>query len=180
VIGAITAGLYGTGVPPVTNSYESIATVSLGSTQAYIDFTSIVGTYKHLQIRAMGAFTSGGGSCDVEFNSDTTGTNYYQHALFGSGTSAGAGSGNNKALGFQLDSAAVGGGVMDLLDYSNTNKYKTTRTLSGNDTNGGGYIVLRSGLWKNTAAITSIRIIPASGSGLFTSGSHFALYGIKG
>lgn len=164
--------------PRVTNAYESIATVSLSSSQAYIDFTSIVNTYKHLQIRASASQTSGGGSCDVEFNSDTTSTNYYQHALFGSGSSAGSGSGNNKALGFQLDSAAIGGGVMDILDYSNTNKLKTTRTLSGNDTNGGGYIVLRSGLWSNTAAISSIRIYPSSGS--FTSGSHFALYGIKG
>lgn len=179
MIGAITAGLYGTGVPPVTNSYESIATVLVGSGGvASVSFSSIVGTYKHLQIRAYASQSSGGGSCDVEFNSDTTGTNYYQHALFGSGSAAGAGAGNNKALGFQLDSAAIGGGVMDILDYSNTNKYKTTRTLSGNDTNGGGYIVLRSGLWSNTSAITAITIKPSSGN--FTQYSSFALYGIKG
>jgi hypothetical protein len=29
---------------------------------------------------------------------------------------------------------------MDILDYDNTNKYKVTRSLGGDDTNGGGEV----------------------------------------
>jgi hypothetical protein len=161
------------------NSYESIQTVTVGAGgQSSISFSAIPATYKHLQIRALARISTSGGSCPVEFNSDTNSSNYYQHVLFGSGASAGTGSGNDKTFGFQLDSGQPGGGVMDILDYTNTNKYTTVRTLSGNDTNGGGYITLRSGLWSNTAAITSITIYPSAGN--FTQYSSFALYGIKG
>jgi hypothetical protein len=173
------SALLDAGVAASTNSYESIQTVTVGAGGVgSITFTTIPSTYKHLQIRAAAQISTSSGSCPVEFNSDTNSSNYYQHVLFGSGASAGAASGNNNTFGFQLDSAQPGAGVMDILDYTNTNKYTTVRTLSGNDTNGGGYITLRSGLWSNTAAITNIRIYPASGN--FNQYSSFALYGIKG
>lgn len=175
----VVAGLLTSGAAPDNGQFESIATVTIGAGGASsASFNSIAGTYKHLQIRAMGSLTSGGGECKIEFNGDTTVTNYYNHVLYGSGSTAAAASANNTSFGFQLDSAAVGGGVLDILDYANTNKYKTARNLSGNDTNGGGYITFRSGLWKNTNAITDITIRPASGN--FAQYSQFALYGIKG
>jgi len=53
VIGAITAGLYAGGVPPVTNSYESIATVTVGSGGASsASFSSIPSTFKHDKLLA--------------------------------------------------------------------------------------------------------------------------------
>jgi hypothetical protein len=67
--------------------------------------------------------------------------------------------------------------VIDILDYTNTNKYTTVRTLGGYDNNGSGAVALFSGLWLNTAAITSIQ------TGAFFAGddtnSQLALYGIK-
>jgi hypothetical protein len=65
------------------------------------------------------------------------------------------------------------------LDYANTNKYKTTRSIGGNDNNGSGFVSLISGLWLSTSAISNIEIIPLNGT-LWTQYSHFALYGIKG
>jgi hypothetical protein len=172
-------GILASSMRGVTNSYESIQTFTVGSGgQASITFSSIPSTYKHLQIRASAQISTSGGSCPVEFNSDTNLSNYYQHVLFGSGSSAASSSGNNNTFGFQLDSAQPGAGVMDILDYSNTNKNTTVRTLSGNDTNGGGFITFRSGLWNNTAAITGITIKPSSGN--FNQHSSFALYGIRG
>jgi hypothetical protein len=35
------------------------------------------------------------------------------------------------------------------------------------------------GLWRNTAAITSVSLVAESGSGDFQSGSTFRLYGIE-
>jgi hypothetical protein len=66
-----------------------------------------------------------------------------------------------------------------VLDYKNTNKFKTTRSLAGGDTNGGSYqeANFMSGLWRNTAAITQIDV--SSSAGNLAQYSHFALYGVK-
>ena len=181
MIGAITAGLFGTGVPPVTNSYESIATVTVGSGGASnIEFTSIPSTFKHLQIRAITRATTTGGETGLWFlNSDTTQSNYYSHFLVGNGSSATAAAYNNPYSWSYTDAAdTFTGFVMDILDYANTNKYKTIRTLRGWDKNGSGNISLESGLWKNTNAVTTFKF--NMGSGNLAQYSSFALYGIKG
>jgi hypothetical protein len=69
--------------------------------------------------------------------------------------------------------------VMDILDYSNVYKFKTIRNLSGADFNGSGQIRLNSGLWMNTAGVTSISIYDANGGNLVQY-SRLSLYGIKG
>jgi hypothetical protein len=70
--------------------------------------------------------------------------------------------------------------VIDVLDYQNTNKYKTTRTLLGTDTNGGTNrgVEFSSGLWQSTSAVTQIDLI--AGGTTFSQYSSFALYGIRG
>jgi hypothetical protein len=167
-----------------TNSFESIATVNVGSGgQASITFSSIPSTYTHLQIRGFGATTYGtNGNSNVYFyaNGDTTAGNYYSHYLYGGGASAGSTSAASSVLSFEASDLITNPGsvVMDVLDYTNTNKYKTTRALSGVDYNGGGVVSLTSCLWKNTAAITSITLTAQDAS--WAQYTKFALYGIKG
>jgi hypothetical protein len=172
----------------VTSSYDSIQTVTVGAGGASsISFTSIPSTYKHLQIRAIGRTTDSGvvdSTTAWRFNSDS-GANYTLHLLIGDGTSASAyaGTGRDNASTYLAGAGAsanvFGAMVMDVLDYTNTNKYKTIRSLFGTDTNGsGGRVMLDSNLWLNTAAITSISATPVTGT--FTQYSSFALYGIKG
>ena len=74
-----------------TNSYESIATVSLGSSQSTIAFSSIPSTFKHLQLRLFLKDDRGlnRDSVKLTFNGDTA-SNYTEHALFGDGSSAAA------------------------------------------------------------------------------------------
>ena len=69
--------------------------------------------------------------------------------------------------------------IFDILDYANINKYKTMRSLSGQDTNNAtyGYVFFNSSLWQSTNAITSISMAPSSGT--FNQYSSFALYGVK-
>jgi hypothetical protein len=69
-----------------------------------------------------------------------------------------------------------GAGIVDILDYANTNKYKTLRALAGVDFNGSGRVGLTSGLWQSTSAINAITLEGSS----FVQYSSFALYGIKG
>jgi hypothetical protein len=76
-------------------------------------------------------------------------------------------------------SLLFGVSIIDILDYSNTNKQKTLKALSGNDRAGSGNLAIGSSLWVDTDAITSILIEPLS-SANWVEYSHFALYGIKG
>lgn len=177
------AALHGTGVAASTNSYESIATVSVGSGgSSSISFSSIPSTYKHLQIRAFHiATTSGDYDFSFQFNSDTS-ANYTKHQIGGNGSSAFAtGTANTSTIpGGFMQYAQVGGTIIDVLEYANTNIYKTARVLTGSDTNGNGAVGLRSGQWRSTSAISSIVFTPTSGATGFAQYSQFALYGIRG
>jgi len=174
--------LSGVGVAPVTSSYYSIATQTVGSGGASsITFASIPSTYTHLQIRCSTLSSSSFSNTLVTFNGDT-GANYTYHQLVGNGSSAsayGAASQNNAVLGQQGTTTYPAAEIMDILDYANTNKYKTVRDLSGTDSNntGQGLIILRSSVWMNTNAITSITL--TNGGGNYAQYSSFALYGVK-
>jgi len=170
--------------------YESIATVTVGSGgSSSIDFTSIPSTYTHLQIRGILRTTETGATYDgnlvrMRFNGDT-GSNYTMHSVVGYGTGYFADAAANVAYMEFARTAINGNGssmfavaVADILDYKDTNKFKTMRTLSGVDLNGGGRVYLSSNLWRSTSAITDIKIYPSS-TFSFVQYSQFALYGIK-
>ena len=161
--------------------FQSIATVSVGGGgAASVTFSSIPATYTHLQIRVMSLFNNA--RMDIQFNSDT-GSNYSYHLVQGNGsvTYAEAGASQTSIKVWPNGNTASTSNpnvlVMDLLDYANTNIYKTARILNGFDENGSGIISLNSGNWRNINAITSIKLAPNTGN--FVQYSHFALYGIK-
>lgn len=192
MIGAITAGLYGTGVPPVTSSYESIATYTVGSGGvASVEFTAIPSGFKHLQLRAIARanYSGTGGGIENYFQlgngSIDTGANYTYHYLLGNGTAASAAGSASRSDGLlswssRTSDTAFAGYVTDILDYADENKFKTVRTLGGNDNNGTGQVLLTSSLWRSFSAITNFKIYAISGSYKFDEFSQFALYGIKG
>ena len=174
-----------------TTSYESIATTTVGSGgTTYVEFTSIPATYKHLQIRYLARDDNSGvdGTNVITINGDT-GTNYWSaHFLYGNGTSLVAGSGANVAFinqyrhaGNGAASNVFGGGTIDILDYTSTNKNKTLRYLAGFDNNGSGQLFFGSALWypSTIAAITSIKLTPSNGTPKYLEYSSFALYGVK-
>ena len=192
VLSLSTKQKYGTLLGPnsafMPGSYESIATVSVGSGgTSYAEFTSIPSTYSHLQIRTLQRDTGTPANMDnlyLQFNGDT-GTNYSYHRLIGTGSSVLVTSDatiSNLKIGLQpnagITANAFGTSIIDILDYANTSKYKTVRTLVGSDTNDtNGNSSLFSGNWRNTNAITSIKIYPEANN--FAQYSRFALYGIK-
>jgi hypothetical protein len=181
------AATLGGGVPVSLTDYESIATVTVGAGgTSTVSFTSIAGTYSHLQIRAIGrSAASNDYNVNIKLNSDT-GSNYAYHRLYGTGAAAAAQAGSSLTyanIGAFVNLAsetanAFGVAVIDILDYSNTSKFKTIRSLNGRDINGGGTVNLHSGLWRSTSAITQIDFTGAS-SDNFAQYTTFALYGIK-
>ena len=169
-------------------AYESIATTTLGTATASITFSSIPSTYTHLQVRYIGRDNRASNSDDLmfRFNSDATTANYNSHRLIGDGSTASAdrvtgyaGTLSAFVTGATAGASMFGAGVTDILDYANTSKYKTTRSIGVNDKNGSGFVSFISGLWMSTSAITNIEIIPLNGT-LFNQYTQFALYGIRG
>lgn len=185
-----TNGLTGTKYDTVSadNYYmEPIATTLLGSAAANVTFSNIPQGYKHLQIRGIARSdqaSTGQSALWVQFNGDT-GSNYSWHRLYGNGATATAGAGTSTTwmlagVGAYASNPAneFGASVVDILDYANVYKYKTVRGLSGEDENGAGYVGLHSGLWMNTAAISTITIQPGSPYN-WVANSRFSLFGVK-
>jgi len=177
-----------------TDGFFQIATTTLNVAASTVTFSSIPADYTHLQIRASYQTSRGTYPLDkifIRFNSDS-GSNYSCHNLKGDGSSASSGAENSTQI-VDADSSsttAASGGlvfgplIMDILDYANTNKYKTIRMLKGFDTNGtvsgyGGRVGLISGNWRSTSAITSITFTVDNAAN-YSANSKFSLYGIKG
>jgi hypothetical protein len=175
----------------VTTAYESIASTTVGSGgTANITFSSIPSTYTHLQIR--GILKSNRPSSDysgwawISVNG-SQGARY--HYLYGDGSSTASSNGTPAtdvggilvATGSTAGAANMFSGcIIDILDYTNTDKNKVLRVLSGADTNTtGGLINFSSYLVNSTSAITSISIGGTDSTNL-QQYSSLALYGIKG
>jgi hypothetical protein len=185
VLGIVASQISGHLFAP-SGAYDSIATGN--GSGGGVTFYSIPQTYTHLQLRVMLKTTSSG--TDYYFwrcNGDTTSGNYRTHSLLGDGATASANTnptGNTSAFIPHIipGTAATNvfsGIIIDILDYTNTNKYTTMRTLSGYDANGTGQIALSSGVWLNTSAVTEITFGGYS-VGLNGTNYSYALYGIKG
>jgi hypothetical protein len=166
-------------VPP---SFESIATATPNGVST-ITFSSIPDTYKHLQLR-FNVWSNDNSIVGMRFNSDT-GSNYSFHFLRGGGSSSLAeGYANSTRIDLHAgqtiysNNSTMSVGVVDIPDYASSTKNKTSRTLWGKNNNGSGVILLGSGLWRNTAAITSITLYLDTGT--YTSPASISLYGIKG
>jgi hypothetical protein len=122
----------------------------------------------------------------MQFNSSTN--DYHWHRFDGDGTNVTVTNNTSPSAcvvgvnSVTANTNVMSSGVVDILDYANTNKYKVSRSLHGfnaNSTDAGQQkIGLYGSLWKNTNAITSIKFLSAAGN--FAQNSSFALYGIKG
>jgi len=175
----------GNGLVTNLGDFESITTFSSVNGLNTVTFSNIPQTYKHLQIRTSTVATTDG-YIESRFNSDS-GSNYAWHILTGQGSATGASAQTSQtklritAFNNQMDTTNPYVSITDILDYTNTNKYTTIRTLSGKDSNGAGDINLISGVWLNSAAVTTIEFfLSPTSAKTYLTGSHIALYGIKG
>ena len=174
----------------VTGAFDSIATVTVGSGgSSTITFTSIPGTYTHLQVRGIvrssNASSAVGLRSQMGHGSLDTAANYSSHNLYGDGATPTAASapGVNYMLAGSSPAASLTAGIfgvtiLDILDYANGNKYKTVRDIGGFDANGSGYAEMDSGVWMSLSTVDTISLFFTAGN--FVQYSQLALYGIKG
>jgi len=177
-----------------SGAYDSIATVTAGAGGVNsVTFSSIPQNYTHLQVRIMSqstyVATSDLDSISMRMNGVTS-TSYSFHYIRGTGAAvSAAGFANQSSMNLwqqpntTYSSNPFSVGIVDILDYTNTNKNKTVRSLGGSDTNGvgnePGRIEFGSGLLLDTTAVTSISFASAAFGRGFLQYSSFALYGIK-
>jgi len=168
--------------------YFPIATVTGSGNPSYIDITGIPSTYAHLCL--VGSMASTRATVleqfELTFNGDS-GMNYqWQRAGMTNSTTVNAHRNASTANIYLLDSC--GTSVNSSLDpmveclifgYADTSRYTNTWAKGGFAYSGSyGVSKLWSGTWKNTAAVTSLRVI--AGSGNFSTTSRLTLYGFKG
>ena len=155
-------------------TYVPLATTTLNSTSSSVSFTSISGSYTDLVLVIQAALSSSANDTWLRFNSDS-GTNYSRTKIAADGSSVTTFQASNQNAYYGVGNINTSWmmSINHIFNYSNTTMNKsfiTRHGSTGNETAAG------VGLWRSTAAITSIEIAP--GTSTFISGSTFTLYGI--
>ncbi len=153
------------------STYTPIATSTAGSTISDFTFSSIPSTYTDLivVVNGLGSDTS----YKIRFNSDS-GSNYSSTFLYGDGSSAASGRASSQTYATTVGRQNNGTTIMNIQNYSNTTTNKTMLTRGSAASN---LVIATVSLWRSTAAIDSVLIVPETGS--FNTGSTFTLYGVK-
>ena len=162
-----------------TATYTPIATTTLGSAAASITFSSIPSTYTDLRLVLTCTTTANANIC-VQVNNDTA-TNYSRTYLTAQGSGASSG-GNNSLAYVPINTANTSSTIpglfsIDFFSYAGS----TNKTFLANafyDLNGSGEVCATVGLWRNTAAITSVTVEVSTYSTTFGAGTIATLWGI--
>jgi hypothetical protein len=151
-------------------TYEPIATVSISGTST-TTFSSIASTWTDLRLVFTGSLASSGRMA-IQYNGDT-GTNYSQTKLWGDGTSAQSTSSTNSNFIFlgATGTTNIRFDSFDIFSYAGST-YKTCLAAESID----GEVMRLVGLWRSTAAITSIKLYNFNGGNIT---GNATLYGIK-
>ena len=166
-----------------TNTYVAIETQTLTSAVSSVTLGAggtIPQGYTDLVLVASLRGTAGA-AIKVQFNGDT-GTNYSLTRLVGTGATAESSRQSNSSSiiygynGIPTASNEFAAVIMNIQNYSNTTTNKTMLSRFNNANSGSGSTDAIVGLWRNTAAITSVKV--EANSGNFEIGSTFTLYGI--
>ena len=161
----------------MATTYEKIATTTLGSATASINFTSIGSGYTDLRVVLVCVDTTT--FPQVRFNSDS-GSNYSWTYLSGNGTAAQSGRFTNQTEFYNNISGSSTVPFMttyDIFSYAGST-YKTMLFNEVNDKNGSGVISPKVGLWRSTSAITAVNLKADIYGTTFGAGTTATLYGI--
>ena len=164
------------------NTFTKIAAVTVGSGgAASMSFSSIPSTYTDLCVltsaRTNRAFPVDGIS--VNFNGSSS--NFSSRYLEGFETSAYSATGTTfagSASGNTATSDTFGNSLLYIPNYTSSNFKSFSADGAGENNGTNNLLNLVAGLWSNTSAITSITILPTTGTS-FNQYTTATLYGIK-
>ncbi len=165
----------------MTSTEVAIATTTLSSSTSVFTLSSISSTYTDLRLVLTNIRTTpGNGTIVMRFNGDT-GSNYSRTNINGDGSSA------TSAQFSSVTWIHTHGGntsttiptmlTLDLFSYASTTVNKTCLLTASFDQNGSGSTTNSVGLWRSTAAVTSISFQLNTGDS-FATGTRATIYGI--
>jgi hypothetical protein len=175
-----------------SGTFEHISTVDISSDVSTISFSSLPQTYSHLKV-FVSAYSNKSYSDSTNyylyFNGDAS-TNYISAGL---GESGFTGNGNTNGIyagqavywtGYGGDANARNHNYISevtLVDYKSTAKWKSANYLEGGHIGEASYSVSSGGgIWKNTAAISSITIHQPNAAGsAFRAPTKISIFGVK-
>jgi hypothetical protein len=172
-----------------TMTLIATSTVGAGGTSS-ISFSDIPQTYTDLKILASTRDTRnspGPGYLQLTFNGSSSDFSYRYFGYYNSGPGdtggnvAGSGGGGYVSFAAGIDSQmanSFGNNEIYISRYT-SNRYKLVGSNGVNENNSSYpvWLNVHSTIWRTTAAITSLSIIP--GSGTFMQHTSVSLYGIK-
>ena len=174
---------------------EAIATTYMEADATSVEFTGIPQTYQHLQLRISSRGIAAADTVEVGIRLGSlapevldTGNSYYSVEMRGYATTE-----NGSLNGAQsyikcsfssasnIDAAGYGSGMVNILDYTNTDKQHTILVTGGQPINATGYSWLSTvgGLWNGEGAIDKISIGGASFTGTLVRGTVISIYGVN-
>lgn len=152
------------------------------SVNGAIDFQAIPATFKHLRLVASLRSTIAADfePLSLRFNNDATAANYGGQHWYGVGATVSGAALSSSALIGQVNGAAATAGAwgsltLDLIDYANASRHKTSLAVLGLLTGATVGIYNAAHRWASTAPIDRIALIVAN---QFAAGSRATLYGM--
>jgi hypothetical protein len=157
-----------------TPTYTPLANLTLASSATSCTFSSISQSYRDLVVVVVGSTT---GNADITAKLNNA-TDYSFVYMAGSGSGSGLSGAASSQAQITLDayfwrSSETSSCIMNIMDYSATDKHKTI--LSRNNVAGAGVDAFVN-RWNSTAAVTQVSV--STFANAFAAGTTFALYGI--
>lgn len=153
-----------------TPTYIALATFTAAGTETGVTFSNIPNTYRDLVLQGNVIGNTANGVFSLAYNGDSA--NRTGVRMWGNGS----GTGTSDLPTDGINSATIGSGVgsliVEILDYSATDKHKTNLVRS----NDAGVILMAgANRWASLSPITSIAL---TSNRTFQSGMTLTLYGI--
>lgn len=166
--------------PPV-ETYIALADITLATATSSVTLTGFSQDYRDLVLVFDGKGTGSITLAQVRVNGDT-GSNYAW--VRASGGSVGVLSSSYSATTYlpllwsnQGLGTTQGNGILQLMDYSATDKHKTALIRENSNNTNGTNTAMYAGRWASTTAITSITVFSVNGN--FDTGTTLRMFGIE-
>ena len=166
----------------MANTFELIASTTLASAAANIDFTSIPATFTDLCVVLSTRNSGTNLNNSIGINGSTS--NFSLRVLGGDGSSTYSASRSDNLNAFlSTESGNTSNTFASTTFYfpnyaGSSNKSYSVDNVTENNASG-AYAQLLAGLWSNTAAINRITFYAGNGSSNFVTNSTAYLYGVK-
>lgn len=160
-------------------SMTALASITLQEASASVSFSGIPQNYRDLIIVVSSKVVASESTIGTRFNGDT-GSNYSRVRAGGDGSNISSVSATGTTIISGLLTTARMTtqegftAIINVFDYSSTDKFKSVLSRSGNGNNGVEFL---AATWQNNLTINSVTIHTISGGSEFAAGSTFNLYG---